>query len=99
MKQKEDIQLKANAQQQEVFIDKYKDTYGRINRATESDKQINAQITAHKAQQQEIENMITQSIVRRSTYELSYAGGVMIWPTLKVWLYYITIGNRMHQFR
>lgn len=97
MKQKEDIRVaKANAQQQEVLLTNTKILMeGYKQSLTESDKQINAQITAYKAQQQEIENMITQSIVQ-STYELSYAGGVMIWPTLKSGYITSPFGNRMH---
>ena len=96
-KQKEEIRLaKANAQQQEVLLTNTKIMMeGYKQSLTESDKQINAQITAYKAQQQEIENMITQSIVQ-STYELSYAGGVMIWPTLKSGYITSPFGNRMH---
>lgn len=96
-KQKEEIRLaKANAQQQEVLLTNTKIMMeGYKQSLTESDKQINSQITAYKAQQQEIENMITQSIVQ-STYELSYAGGIMIWPTLKSGYITSPFGNRMH---
>ena len=96
-RKKEEIRVaKANVQQQEVLLTNTKIMMeGYKQSLTESDKQINAQITAYKAQQQEIENMITQSIFQ-STYELSYTGGVMIWPTLRSGYIISPFGNRMH---
>ena len=96
-RKKEEIRVaKANVQQQEVLLTNTKIMMeGYKQSLTESDKQINAQITAYKAQQQEIENMITQSIFQ-STYELSYTGGVMIWPTLRSGYITSPFGNRMH---
>ncbi len=64
---------------------------------TESDKQINAQITAYKAQQQEIENMITRSIVQSTRYLMQLGNDLAYF---KVWLYSTSpFGNRMHQFK
>ena len=95
--QKEQMRVsKANALKQETLLTNTKIMMESYKQSlSESDKQINAQITSYKAQQQEIESMISQSIVQ-SNYELSYSGGVMIWPTLSSGYITSPFGTRVH---
>lgn len=61
----------------------------------DSEQHIIAQIDSYKKQEEEINNLIQQSIYS-STYELRYSGGVMIWPTLSSSYITSQFGSRLH---
>lgn len=87
---------KNNAAKQEVILTNTK-TILESEKASldESEQTLLAQIESYKKQQEEINSLISQSIIA-STYELQYSGGVMTWPTLAS--NYITspFGSRLH---
>ncbi len=62
---------------------------------SESEQKLKSDIDAYLKQQEELENLIQYSILG-SNYELSYSGGIMLWPTYAT--SYITsgYGNRLH---
>lgn len=62
---------------------------------SESEQKLKSDIDAYIKQQEELENLIQYSILG-SNYELSYSGGIMLWPTYST--SYITsgYGNRLH---
>ena len=62
---------------------------------TDTEKTITSQITAYKAQQAELENLISNAI-SSSTYELQYSGGIMQWPTLTTDYISSAFGSRVH---
>lgn len=61
----------------------------------ESQKQIVSSIDSYKRQQQELENMIRNSI-SSINYELKYSGGQMIWPTVENSYITSPYGTRLH---
>lgn len=87
---------KNNAAKQEVILTNTK-TILESEKASldESEQTLLAQIESYKKQQEEINSLISQSIIA-STYELQYSGGVMTWPTFAS--NYITspFGSRLH---
>lgn len=60
-----------------------------------SEKELVSQINTYKLQQTEIEGLIANAM-RSSSYELTYSGGIMAWPTYET--NYITspFGSRLH---
>lgn len=61
----------------------------------DSEQHILSQIESYKMQQQEINNLISQSITN-STYELFYSGGEMLWPTISTAYITSPFGSRLH---
>lgn len=61
----------------------------------DSEQHILSQIESYKMQQQEINNLISQSITN-STYELFYSGGEMLWPTVTTAYITSPFGSRLH---
>lgn len=87
---------KNNAEKQNVILTNTKTILESEKSSLDSSEQILlAQIDSYKKQQEEINSLITQSIIA-STYELQYSGGIMCWPTIAT--NYITspFGSRMH---
>ena len=61
----------------------------------DSEQDLLSKIDSYKKQQAEINNLISTSI-NGANYELSYSGGVMIWPTLESSYITSPFGSRLH---
>ena len=87
---------KNNAEKQAVLLTNTK-TILESEKASldDSESQITSQIDSYKKQQEEINNLITKSILN-STYGLTYSGGVMLWPTLTSSYITSPFGSRLH---
>ncbi len=88
--------VKNNAEKQAVLLTNTK-TILESEKASldDSEVQITSQIDSYKRQQEEINNLITKSILN-STYGLTYSGGVMLWPTLTSSYITSPFGSRLH---
>lgn len=88
--------MKTQAETQSIILTNTKTILeNEKNSLTDTEKTITSQITAYKAQQAELENLISNAITS-STYELQYSGGVMQWPTLTSNYISSGFGSRVH---
>lgn len=88
--------IKSKKEQQAVLLENTKiiqENYR--NNLTDSENSLNEEINEYKRQQRLIENLIANAIAD-STYDLSYSGGIMIWPTLTTTHITSPFGNRLH---
>ena len=88
--------VKVEAEKQTVVLTNTKTVLENYkNSLSESEKQISAEIETYKKQQQELENLIRNTI-NGSNYELKYSGGIMMWPTLESSYITSPYGSRLH---
>ena len=87
---------KAEAEKQTVILTNTKTILENTKASlTESELSISSAIDSYKRQQEELTNLINYAI-SGSTYELSYSGGIMIWPTYTSSYITSPFGSRLH---
>ena len=95
-KNKAELKLKAEAEKQTVILTNTKTILENYKASlTESELSIASAIDSYKRQQEELTNLINYAI-SGSTYELSYSGGIMIWPTYTSSYITSPFGSRLH---
>ncbi len=88
--------IKAEAEEQTVVLTNTKTIVENQKLSlTESEQKLKSEIDAYLKQQEELENLI-QNAIWTSTYELSYSGGIMIWPTYETSYITSQYGDRLH---
>lgn len=88
--------IKAEAEEQTVVLTNTKTIVENQKLSlTESEQRLKLEIDAYLKQQEELENLI-QNAIWSSTYELSYSGGIMMWPTYESSYITSPYGDRLH---